>query len=248
MNIKRWRLHNFAISLGVQLTIVLGVSGCHPPNAITNTDSAKLSNSLFIVKKNGKYGYINRDGKVVIDFQFDAARDFSEGMAGICVGPCKFFSDNPRDDFSLDQTFQGLYGFIDTQGKLVINPRFTVVGQFSHGLAAAATGELKMKGSAALKLGYIDRTGAFVIPPQFQTAGGFDEGGFACVSIMTGPESRYGFIDANGKFVINPQLYSASGFDRGLAAVIEKPGMTSSYIDRAGRFLWRGEPDWEDVK
>jgi len=38
---------------------------------------------LFPVRKDGKFGFINESGRVVIDFDYDWARDFSEGLAGV---------------------------------------------------------------------------------------------------------------------------------------------------------------------
>jgi hypothetical protein len=50
--------------------------------------------------KNGKYGYIDKTGKIVIKPQFDKAYDFSEGLASISLN--------------------GKWGFIDNTGKIAI--------------------------------------------------------------------------------------------------------------------------------
>lgn len=50
-------------------------------------DRHKFSNSpplAAIYIKNGKWGYINRQGKTVIDQQFDTANPFSEKLASVC--------------------------------------------------------------------------------------------------------------------------------------------------------------------
>src|SRR5215471_18806635 len=52
---------------------------------------------LAAVKKNGKWGYLDRDGRVVIPFAFDDAGQFAGGLA-----PAKLGSKT---------------GFIDTSGK-----------------------------------------------------------------------------------------------------------------------------------
>lgn len=44
-------------------------------------DARYFSEGLAPVKKNGKWGYINEAGEVVIDFQYDGAHSFSEGKA-----------------------------------------------------------------------------------------------------------------------------------------------------------------------
>ena len=37
------------------------------------------------VRIGGKFGYIDRTGKVVIETKFDGARDFSEGLAAVKI-------------------------------------------------------------------------------------------------------------------------------------------------------------------
>lgn len=41
---------------------------------------------LFPIKKDGKWGYIDKTGKVVIEPQFDRAAGFSEGLAFVWIG------------------------------------------------------------------------------------------------------------------------------------------------------------------
>ena len=60
-----------------------------------------LSEGFTAVKKDGKWGFIDREGKVVSECQWDEADDFSkEGLA-------KVEKDNN-------------YGYIDKQGKVLI--------------------------------------------------------------------------------------------------------------------------------
>ncbi|MBK9106789.1 MAG: WG repeat-containing protein, partial [Saprospiraceae bacterium] len=56
---------------------------------------------LAYVAVDGKYGFIDKTGKIVINLQFDKASDFKEGMARVAV-----------DDKS---------GFIDKSGNIVIH-------------------------------------------------------------------------------------------------------------------------------
>jgi WG containing repeat len=70
------------------------------------------------VSVGGKYGYIDRSGKMVIPPQFKEAGSFSEGLAIIRL--------NDKE-----------WGYIDTSGKLVINgEEFGLAREFSEGLAA----------------------------------------------------------------------------------------------------------------
>lgn len=235
----------FTFGVPIGLLCVFGLTGCHwdrGTNLSFNVTPAYPP--LFLVKKDGKQGYIDAQSKLAIPFQFDAANDFSEGLASVCIGPCKFVKDDPKADVSFEQTFQGTYGYINSDGKMVINPHFTSAGDFHHGLAYASTDIFKLNGTP-MKFGYIDKSGIFVIQPQFDGARAFDESGIAVACIGGGEESRCGFIDAKGAFVINPQFYGLQDFRGGLAWALEKKGMTPSYINRSGQVVWKGEPDWQ---
>ena len=98
-----------------------------------------------------KYGFIDKSGKVLIEPQFDHARDFSEGFAQV------------KKD--------GKYGFIDKSGKVVIEPQFDDAEPFSEGL-----GKVEKDGN----WGFIDKSGKVVIAPQFNNVSYFSEG-FAMV-------------------------------------------------------------------
>jgi len=54
--------------------IIIGVISCQK-------ESSEKSSGLFVIMQGGKYGYIDRTGKVVITPQFDGAWKFSDGMA-----------------------------------------------------------------------------------------------------------------------------------------------------------------------
>src|SRR5438105_2982043 len=74
------------------------------------------SSSLFRVQVDGKYGFINSAGQIVINPQYDEATWFSEGLAGVKIN--------------------GKWGFIDEAGRIVIQPQFDGVIDFYEGLAS----------------------------------------------------------------------------------------------------------------
>ena len=152
-----------------------------------------------------------RTGRVAIAPRFDAAGDFSDGLAAVRIGR--------------------KWGFIDRSGSLVIRPRF-VEGdapfstKFSDGLAAVRYGD---------KWGFIDRTGKVVIRPRFAgddySPPSFSEG---LSAIREG--YKYGYIDKTGNFVIAPRFDKAGNFSEGAAAVQEADGRRA-YIDRNGNYI-----------
>src|SRR5437016_7429248 len=147
------------------------------PGASSFRIQAQNPDTLFLVEKDGKSGYIDRIGKVVIPLQFDSANDFHEGLALVMTGGEKFF--------------------VDPSGRVLIKARFDIVNNFSEGLAAVNNGQVR--NSIGLianpgKWGYIDRTGKLAIPMKFTHAEDFSEG---LAAVQDG--SRAGFIDHTGK-------------------------------------------------
>ena len=90
------------------------------------------------VKLNGKYGFIDKNGKEVIPCNYDGASIFNEGLAAIKLN--------------------GKWGFIDRDGIEVIPHRYEEVYAFSEGFVA-----IKLNG----KWGFIDKSGREVIPCKY---------------------------------------------------------------------------------
>lgn len=77
-------------------------------------DAHSFSEDLAAVKKDGKWGYIDTDGKVVIPFEYDQAYAFSEGKA--IVGTLSS-TDDFGDENEHDYVYRYNAGFIDKTGK-----------------------------------------------------------------------------------------------------------------------------------
>ena len=76
---------------------------------------------LSLVEKDGKHGYVNKDGKVIIAVIYEEGMNFAEGKAGIRI-------DNK-------------WGFIDSTGNELVKPQYSEVYSFNEGMAAVAKGE-----------------------------------------------------------------------------------------------------------
>jgi hypothetical protein len=202
----------------------------HPPSANAPASSEQIPSAssldgtdtyeadpgpLFLVTQVGKIGYIDRNGRIIIPPQYDAAYGFSEGLARIRVGD--------------------KWGYIDKSGQMVITPQYEYSSGFHEELAAVGD----FGGSGHIdKVGYIDRTGQIVISRQYSTtdrvigdAGRFTEG---MAPVMV--EGRWGYIDKTGEMIIHPQYSDASGFSEGLAAV-QQADHKWGYVDKEGKIV-----------
>jgi hypothetical protein len=207
---------------------------------------------LFDIRQDGKWGLIDRTGKVVVSPQFDDIARFEKGMAVVVmetehattygyVDTCGNIIPPQFDGWGLfgeDMAFVRVgekWGLIDRTGKVVVEPRFDNCDFeicFNEGLAAV---------SQSGRWGYIDKTGTFVINPQFDWAGTFREG---YANIQEGDEEsgKVGLIDRTGRIVISPEFEVINGFGEGLVAV--RVAGKYGFIDIQGRFVIAPRFDW----
>lgn len=191
------------------LTICLVISSPSPVRG----QRAQEGSDLFVVIVDDKRGFIDRDGKIVIEPKWSGANNFSEGLAVVA-------------------TSEGGYneGYIDTSGKVIIEPRYPKARDFSDGLAAVGFGQFGMHNSGDHKTGFIDKTGRLIIEPKYRDAGSFSDGlAWVC------DKDKYGFIDKSGRLVISLKFDSVLDFSDGLASVRVKKKW--GVIDRRGRFV-----------
>lgn len=113
------------------------------------------------------------DTEWVIPCQYNmAAKEFSEGLAGVEIG--------------------NKVGFIDKNNRFIITPQYEPMNRlkgFSHGLAVA-----KKDG----KFGFINKQGIFVIPPVFDYADNFEDDLLATVKMG----KKFGAIDFKGDTIV----------------------------------------------
>ena len=119
------------------------------------------------------------------------------------------------------------WGYVDSTGAWIVEPRFEEAGNFSEGLAP-----VRMNG----KWGYIDTSGKVIIQQGFETAQAFSDG----LALVWWPRSC-GYIDKTGKLVI-PREYGTDGWDFSGGVARVGGGLGSpSYIDTAGKMIWQGQ-------
>lgn len=144
--------------------------------------------TLSKVKKDGKYGYVNAEGKVIVPVEYAEALTFNEGYSAVRKADKWAFLDSTGHFITAfvytdAQGFsQGLapakkasgWGYVNTEGKEVIEFVYSNARKFTEGLAAVAN-----KGKELW--GFINRKGEVIIPFTLDFADSFDENGEARV-------------------------------------------------------------------
>ena len=234
--------------------------------ALLPAQQAKISpepEQPFVIVQNGKYGYIDSQGSVLIRPQFIWGSAFYKGFATVYVCGQSFSMDPTgrilpiryADKGELAPKHSGKkVGFVDEAGRFRIPPNFDDALPFSDSLAAVKVGD---------KWGFIDTLGHIVIQPKFEDAFYFRErvgtveldGGYALIdktgaSIVTGLEyvdnasegrvpvrrgGMTGYLDLKGKTVIPFVYEEGHEFEQGLAQVSN--GKKWGYIDHDGQVV-----------
>ena len=191
-----------------------------------------------------KWGFVNKEGKVVINPQFSSVSNFSDGKCGVGNIDGKWGFIDKEGKISINYQFDGAgdfkngkcivtsankYGVIDNEGKYIINPQFL---------------DMQIDGDMFLvkqdgKWGWCDKDGKLVINPQFEEAYPFN--GNKTTSVQSG--KSYGYIDKEGKIVINPQFDVALPFNGKLALVVSASKI--GFIDKEGKYVIN--PQFDDV-
>lgn len=134
-------------------------------------------------------------------------------------------AETPVDISLLPVSFGGKCGYVDTAGKMAINPQFDSAEAFNANLGLAPI-------KIAKKWGLIDHAGKYVINPQFDAIEIKSDNATIGVSL----DGKIGTVDSTGKFVINPQFDELSDFDTKMHA-IARVGQKYGIVDAAGKFL-----------
>ena len=220
--------------------------------------------------------FLNMNGKKVFGSKWQSAYSFNGGMAKVAwdngnkmalldlngkviIKACNRAWCKIKDDYQyFFQPSEGLvavklwktkkWGYMDSSGSYVIEPKFRYAGRFSEGLAIASiTGtDDCLSYAKGCKYGYINKKDKFVIKPKYDFGFPFSEG---LAQVITGADYRphqkgkRSFINRRGKYVIKINFKRAKSFFNGYApvmiggkAVSEFSGLWG-YIDRKGRYL-----------
>ncbi len=157
-------------------------SSDYPYNYINSVINKEMyrDNKFTWTSLNEKWGLVNKDGKVLIEHQYNDVKDVSEGFTWVKQGE--------------------FWGLIDSTGNYMIkpdernnliygsNPSIKSFCEFHNGLIRYQSKNM---------YGYMDTHLNIIIPAKFDKATDF-KNGVACVN----QDGYFGLIDLSGKFII----------------------------------------------
>lgn len=208
-----------------------------------------FNNGLCEVMKNGKWGYIDIKGKLVIDTIYDYTRVFSEdGIARVRKGNDWFYIDKTgKKTIKVDSTLTGLVCnraavvmngkkcLINKKGKKICN--LDIDGIYGFNVVDSLATIIK-DGKAAK----IDTTGNIVLKTDYDFVGTF------CDNIAPAQkDGKWGFIDKSGNEIVSVSHdeYRFHNRDFSIRAVVDEENGTNvfSYYDLSGNLLWKDMPN-----
>lgn len=187
---------------------------------------------LNIDSQDRKEGVIDRNGKTVVPQQYDGIVMPQQADEPIVI---------------IQKSEDGVrYGLTDQTGKILLEPHYYSIGDFSEGLAAYSADPLKKYGedNPHARYGYLDTQGKTAIAPQFAAAQPFHAG----VAWVRQPDKGdVLLIERTGKTLLRaPYVYQEiEDFDENGLAKIKKNNLYG-LINQRGDSVLAAEYDWLD--
>jgi hypothetical protein len=209
---------------------------------LTRMPSEQEGKALFKFEQEGRFGFRDEMGRVVIPATFEWAYEFTEGLAQVSDGHSRRFIDTQgRTVITLEACShaghlreglipvyfdRSLHGqdwqtrFINTKGETV----FTVDGyasEFREGMSVVIVRDSPDMKQA--RFGFVNSDGEVVVVPQFAEAQDFSEGLAGVRTAKTtgwyGKGDTWGYIDTTGEMVVPPVYNEVHPFSNGVARV-----------------------------
>ncbi|MFK7949771.1 MAG: WG repeat-containing protein [Saprospiraceae bacterium] len=220
-------------------------------------DDAEMYHADYsLVKKNGKYGFINHDGEMITKFEYTTAQHHNDKLVlvqkedkftfldkNILSGRHFDFAGNIEfeeeydmvissytDNYSIVMT-GGRYGYIDENGEQVIPLMYEEVTIFNGQFAAVKIDN---------KWGAIDRSNGKMIDFKYQKMRPFDEN-----NTVVKKGKKWGIIDIQEKAILPIKYKHISNFNTDKVALAKK-GKSWGLINQKGKTLIDFEYDLDE--
>ncbi len=195
------------------------------------------ADSLLQAELDGRCGFVNLDGELVIPMEWDEVQCFSEGLArvlrggkygfidetGALVIPCEWDDADVMCREGRIWVRRGdRYGYLDAAGALVAPGDYTAAARYSEGFAAVVRDG---------RAGFLNLDGSEAFPFAWKDVQDF-HGGMAAVQDADG---RWGYISAKGEVVVPCEWEQAIDFENGLGQVLR--GDEGGFFNTAGTLV-----------
>lgn len=209
-----------------------------------------ISQGLFTVNYNGKWGYLDKTGRLVIDTIYDEAKTFSvDGLARVKKGNEEFYIDKEGNNvIPVDKTrsrFDCNRAFVEIDGNLcLIDKNKNIICEIEadevFGFNKEDSLATIIRNGKALK---IDTNGIKVLSTNYEEIGPFING-----VAKTSKNNKYGVIRKDGKEII-PIEYDYLDFievnGSNKEIILLEKNRVIEYYDSKGNFIGKdtGLPD-----
>ncbi|MFD2611609.1 WG repeat-containing protein [Paenibacillus gansuensis] len=245
-------VENFKMIMGLEKMSWLNYDKCDEDVLDSNIEIESYENTTLKIvdkeitdlspfRKNGKYGYINDEGDIVVKPIFDRVDYFSNGLGRVNYKGKNGFI-NHTGEYVLEPVYNWASSFSDNrcvvdleESSLVITKAGEVISEIDRKSYKSfwqfSEGKVKVETRDRL-IGFMNEHGSWVIMPKYKEAGHFNDG-FAWVTL---PSGRTVYIDEKEKSLQVPQGYRVGcAFSEGVAIVSQR--LSSGAIDTKGTLL-----------
>lgn len=182
------------------------------------------NDGLLPVEINGRCGFIDLEGIEVVPLVYDEVTPYSSGLAMVNLSNRLFFIDKMGNEVLnfpskykypkryvyfvedlLEVELNGMWGFINKEGKEKIPLKYDSVKSFQNGFA-----KVKLNG----KWGFVNKEGKEIAKPIYDKEESFSFG-LAAVK----KNDKWGFVNTEGKEIVQPKYDNVHSFFDGYAPV-----------------------------
>ena len=185
-------------------------------------------NGMIGVKSEGKWGFIDNNGKEVIKCKYDYAEVFTDEITSAKRNGRWYVIDKKGNEVKLLSKYSRVSGFFNGIAEVITNCGISY-GYHENDIY-----------SKSPKCGYINKFGKEIIPSIYDYEcyyDGYDLGDvdFSEEMVLVQLNKKFGFINKDGKKITALKYKEAESFSEGLAAV--KINDKWGFIDKTGKEL-----------
>lgn len=184
-----------------------------------------FENGYAVVRKNDKCGLIDKNFKLVIDYQNNIIEDVTNGLIVVNNGNGKEGVINLKNETVVDMKYDQImgikdgiipveegnkWGLFNEKGEVVTNCQYDWIGDISEGLIPVRKNNRE---------GFINEKGKVIIDFKYDGVGSFyDNLATVCIN------NKWGYINKKGKIIVPCKFANISDFSEGVATVEASDG------------------------